>query len=195
MRIASFGAGSVVGGLAAPAAVHARLQGHHLGVEARGPQSGAAATSASPARAPTSCGSTQFSSRSRAGLGTPQPGPGCKRIALPRLGLTALNSRDCPTAWQRSLLIRRDPDRDSLTRDRGTSFILRWSTWRRRHRARAELSHYQRRDNLRRHPSHQLIAKQTPQDQFEVLLSYQPVVPHAGDGIAAATRTDAVALP
>jgi hypothetical protein len=58
----------------------------------------------------------------------------------------------------------------TLTRDRGISFILRWSTWRRRHQARAELSHYQRRGELRHHPSHRLINKQAPQDQFKVLL-------------------------
>jgi hypothetical protein len=36
--------------------------------------------------------------------------------------------------------------------DRGIRFVLRWSCWRRRQQARAELSHYQRRGELRDHP-------------------------------------------
>ena len=46
----------------------------------------------------------------------------------------------------------------------------RSSSRRRSSRApRAELSDYQRRGDLRHHPSDQPITKQTPQDQFEVL--------------------------
>ena len=54
--------------------------------------------------------------------------------------------------------------------DRGILFVLRWSCWRRRHQARAELSHYQRRGELRDHPSHRMLIDRTPKDQLEALL-------------------------
>jgi len=57
-----------------------------------------------------------------------------------------------------------------LVHDRGITFTLRWSAWRRRHQARAELSHYQRRGELLDHPSHHLINKANRQDQLNVLL-------------------------
>ena len=57
-----------------------------------------------------------------------------------------------------------------LVHDRGIIFTLRWSAWRRRHQARAELSHYQRRGELLDHPSHHLINKTTRKDQLNVLL-------------------------
>ncbi len=42
--------------------------------------------------------------------------------------------------------------------DRGLRFALRWSRWRRRHQARAELSHYRRRGELLHHPSHRKVS-------------------------------------
>jgi hypothetical protein len=57
-----------------------------------------------------------------------------------------------------------------LVHDRGIIFTLRWSAWRRRHQARAELSHYQRRGELLDHPSHHLINKANRKDQLKVLL-------------------------
>lgn len=56
-----------------------------------------------------------------------------------------------------------------LAHDRGILYALRWSAWRRRHQARAELSHYQRRGELLHHPSRHLVNK-TKQDQLKVLL-------------------------
>ena len=56
-----------------------------------------------------------------------------------------------------------------LAHDRPILYTPRWSAWRRRHQARAELSHYQRRGELRDHPSHHLITK-TTQDQLKALL-------------------------
>jgi len=56
-----------------------------------------------------------------------------------------------------------------LNPDRGILFTLRWSAWRRRHQARAELSHYQRRGELLHHPSRHLINK-TKQHQLKVRL-------------------------
>jgi hypothetical protein len=57
-----------------------------------------------------------------------------------------------------------------LCLDRGIRFVLRWSCWRRRHQARAELSHYQRRGELHDHPSHRMITDRDTKDQLEVLL-------------------------
>ena len=57
-----------------------------------------------------------------------------------------------------------------LCLDRGIQFVLRWSCWRRRHQARAELSHYQRRGELHDHPSHKMITDSDTKDQLEVLL-------------------------
>ena len=57
-----------------------------------------------------------------------------------------------------------------LCLDRGIQFVLRWSCWRRRHQARAELSHYQRRGELRDHPSYRMITNRDAKDQLQVLL-------------------------
>jgi len=43
---------------------------------------------------------------------------------------------------------------------RGKRFILRWSHWRRRHQAAAELSHYKRRDQETQHPDYYIPANQ-----------------------------------
>jgi len=57
-----------------------------------------------------------------------------------------------------------------LAHDRGIAFTLRWSHWRRRHQARAELAHYQRRGELTHHPSHLMINRIARQDQLKVPL-------------------------
>jgi hypothetical protein len=48
--------------------------------------------------------------------------------------------------------------------------VLHWSRWRRRHQARAELSHYRRRGELHHHPNHRMITDSATKDQPEVLL-------------------------
>lgn len=57
-----------------------------------------------------------------------------------------------------------------LCLDRGISFTLRWSHWRRRHQARAELAHYQRRGEVVHHPSRDMINKVVDRDQPKVSL-------------------------
>ena len=57
-----------------------------------------------------------------------------------------------------------------LRLDRGIGFTLRWSHWRRRHQARAELAHYQRRGELAYHPSRDMINKVFDKDQLKVSL-------------------------
>jgi hypothetical protein len=57
-----------------------------------------------------------------------------------------------------------------LRLDRGIRFTLRWSHWRRRHQARAELAHYQRRGELIHHPSRNMTNKIVGQDQIKVSL-------------------------